>query len=103
LTFVPGETAKILPTSIVNDTDLESDETIVVTLSNPTGAALSVNSQHTYTIIDDDLNNPPVIVLNKPTVNSISIPSGVGLILDASATDDGKPLLPGVLTSSGPR
>ena len=54
LTFAPGETAKLLPASIINDADLESDETFVVTLSNPTGAALSANSQHTYTIIDDD-------------------------------------------------
>jgi hypothetical protein len=99
LTFVPGETAKILPNSIVNDSDFEPDETIVITLSNPTGAALSANSQHTYTIIDDDMNYPPAITLHKPTMDSVTIPDGVGLILDASAIDDGKPIVPGVLTS----
>ncbi len=55
LTFAPGETSKALPLSIVNDGDQESSEIVIVTLSNPTGGiALSPNTTHTRTVIDDD-------------------------------------------------
>ena len=54
LTFAAGETVKVIPNSITNDLTLESNETIILTLSNPVGAALSPNTVFTYTITDDD-------------------------------------------------
>jgi len=54
LTFSPGQTTKTISINIVNDGLDENDETIVVTLSNPTGpdAVLGEIPQHTYTIVD---------------------------------------------------
>ncbi|HUT31541.1 MAG TPA: exo-alpha-sialidase [Sedimentisphaerales bacterium] len=53
LTFAPGEDSKTITIDIVSDVWDEEDETIIVTLSNPTGPSVQLGtSQHTYTIID---------------------------------------------------
>jgi hypothetical protein len=53
LTFDPNQTApEYISISIINDGAPEDDETIEVTLSNPTDALVGTNSQHTYTIVD---------------------------------------------------
>ena len=54
LTFNPGQTSKAISINIVNDGVDENDETIIVTLSNPTGGTVKLGeiTQHTYTIID---------------------------------------------------
>lgn len=54
LTIAAGQTSGIIPFAVVNDTAPESDETVVVTLSSPTGATLGAAVAHTYTIQDDD-------------------------------------------------
>jgi hypothetical protein len=54
LTFNPGESTKTITIDIVDDGADESDETIELTLSNPTGLDLVLGdiTIHTYTIID---------------------------------------------------
>ncbi|MDL5054125.1 Calx-beta domain-containing protein [Oscillatoria laete-virens NRMC-F 0139] len=55
LTFNPGDSLfKSISVTIANDTLPETDETVVVTLSNPMNATLGA-SQHIYTIKDNDL------------------------------------------------
>ncbi len=54
LTFTPGQTTQTIELTVVNDILAEQNETIVVSLSNPSGATLSSNSSHTYTITDND-------------------------------------------------
>ena len=54
LTFTPGQTSKTIDINIVNDTAIEASETIVMTLSDPTGALLGTNTTHTYTITNND-------------------------------------------------
>jgi len=54
LIFNPGETEKNITLNINNDEINEIDETILVTLSNPSNANLGNNTTHTYTIEDDD-------------------------------------------------
>ena len=54
LSFSAGETSKTISIDIINDGLDEDDETIVITLSNPTGqdAILGEISEHIYTIED---------------------------------------------------
>ncbi len=54
LTFVPGDTSENITVSVINDALDESNETVVLTLSNPSNASLGTNTTHTYTINDDD-------------------------------------------------
>ena len=55
LTFSPGDVNKnITIASIVDDAILETDETVVVTLSSPSNAILGTNKAHTYTINNND-------------------------------------------------
>jgi hypothetical protein len=54
LIFEPGMTTQSIPITILNDVINETDETIEVSLSNPSHAVLGANRQHTYTIVDDD-------------------------------------------------
>ena len=89
--------------TILNDTGVEPTETIVLTLNNPTGANLGSATVFTYSIIDDDANAAPVIVLNSPVGATAAIPSGVGLMLAAAVSDDGKPSSPGAVTTTWSR
>ena len=54
VTFAPGQTSKTLNLTVLNDTEIESNETMIVTLSGPTGATLGSPSVFTYTLIDND-------------------------------------------------
>ncbi|MFM8733710.1 MAG: S8 family serine peptidase [Pirellulales bacterium] len=53
LTFNPGETAKTIVVSVVNDKTIEPDETFFMNLSGATGATIA-GSQGTGTIVNDD-------------------------------------------------
>jgi len=59
LSFEPGELTKYVYVTIVDDDLAESDETFVVSLSNPAGARFGANKTHTYTIADDDTGAEP--------------------------------------------
>jgi len=54
LQFDPGQTSRTIEITIINDGLDEENETIEVTLSNPTGddLGLAETTRHTYTIID---------------------------------------------------
>ena len=59
LIFAPGEVSKTFPVLIVDDVYIEGNETLSLTLSNPTGGAqLSSLSVATLTIIDNDATSP---------------------------------------------
>lgn len=56
LNFQNGQTSKNIVMSIVNDTRVEDNETIQITLSNPKGGlTLGANNVFTYTILDNDV------------------------------------------------
>src|SRR5206468_2977997 len=54
LTFAPGEIKKQVPLALIDDQLQEPNETVVVTLTNPTNAVLGTNKVHTLTILDND-------------------------------------------------
>ncbi len=54
LVFPTNEVNRTLSFTIVNDTNIEPDETIVITLGSPTNAVLDAIATHTFTILDDD-------------------------------------------------
>jgi chitodextrinase len=54
LTSDPYVTTQNVSLDIVDDTDLEADETVIVTLSNPTNGSLGSITDHTFTILDDE-------------------------------------------------
>ncbi len=54
-TILAGATTTTVPLVIVDDSVVESDETVAVSLSSPSNATLGANITHTYTIINDDV------------------------------------------------
>ena len=73
-------TGTILIPSIVDDSADEADETIIITLSNPTGATLGSDIVHTAIIADND--SPPVIDFNSTSSNGAESVSSAGLTID---------------------
>ena len=67
LTFMPGETSKTITIPILNDTVYEITERFRVTLSNPTGAALSAASFANVHIANDDA--VPIASMEDVSVN----------------------------------
>jgi hypothetical protein len=95
--------ASSLPIAIVpnDDLDTEGNESATISLATDPGYTIASPPSATLTIRDDDINNPPVITMTSPTVANVCVPnSTVGLMLEAVATDDGKPYVPGTFTSA---
>ncbi|MFN9955967.1 MAG: Calx-beta domain-containing protein, partial [bacterium] len=62
ITFGNGETSKTVTIPIVNDAIFESNETVTLTLSSPTGGAtLGTPVTATLTIVSDDAAQPGII------------------------------------------
>ncbi|MBK5256725.1 MAG: hypothetical protein JJE39_11890, partial [Vicinamibacteria bacterium] len=86
LVFLPGETVKSIDVPIISDLVFESDETVRIALTAPSGAALAEASTLLTIQNDDAPNTPPVvsagadILLTPPTLTTT---------LNGSATDDG--------------
>ena len=67
LTFAAGTTSQTFDVSVTGDTDDEANETILVSLSSPTNAAVSSTAgTGTGTIIDDD--GTPTFSISSPSV-----------------------------------
>ncbi len=56
VTISAGDTWENITITVVDDGDIESDETVVITMGSPTNANLGSPSEHTATIVDDDSN-----------------------------------------------
>jgi len=77
LTFAAGATAMLLPNTIVNDTAIESGETVILTLSNPASADLGATAAHTLTISDNDTNT---VTLAATTPMVLESSPGAGVV-----------------------
>ncbi|MEG4348172.1 DUF4347 domain-containing protein [Microcoleus sp. LAD1_D3] len=61
VSFADGETSKNVEIPIIDDTEVESNETIQLSLSNPSnGATIGINNTATLTIADNDTFSTPV-------------------------------------------
>ncbi len=62
LNFGAGETSKTFMVLITEDSYVEGNESLTLTLSNPTGGvSLGAQNSATLTITDDDTTNPPTV------------------------------------------
>ncbi|MBD2492423.1 Calx-beta domain-containing protein, partial [Aulosira sp. FACHB-615] len=85
--FANGETSKIVTIPIVDDTQFESDETINLTLTNPTGGAtLGTQNTATLTIINNDSPQQGTLAFSNPTF---------------SINEDGTPITAVTITRTG--
>ncbi len=78
------EESVTIPLNPLADALTEPDETVTVTVTSDPAYDVGVASEASVTIRDDDAF--PVITLITPALPSVSIPAGVGLLLQVEAT-----------------
>jgi hypothetical protein len=81
-----NENSVSLPLVPVADTTPEPDKTIVLVLTANPNYEIGLTSEATVTILDDDA--APVVNLIAPAASAVSIPAGVGMLLQVDATRD---------------
>ncbi|OIO89861.1 MAG: hypothetical protein AUJ92_20345 [Armatimonadetes bacterium CG2_30_59_28] len=62
ITIPAGATTAAATIAIKEDTDDEPDETVVLTMGNPTNASKGAITEHTATITDDDTTQPDLLI-----------------------------------------
>ena len=100
ITFAPGVTSQVVNVGVVGDATVESNETLAVTLSNPSGATIS-RSSATGTIVNDDVAPPPTVSIANSTANEgNSGTSNMGFTVTLSKAST-TPVTIGYATSNG--
>ncbi len=63
LTFTPTVTSQTVNIAVVGDTQVESNETVILTLGNIAGggASIGLNNTHSLSITNDDSNSAPTV------------------------------------------
>ncbi len=87
--FAVGQSTLTIPVTILPDSLTEGDEEIVVSISTSSSYIVGSPSVANITILDDDL--PPTVFINSPASKATIIATGNGLLLEATAADDGLP------------
>ena len=78
----PGENTGIITIPNIIDDDLaEEDETIIITLSNPTNATLGDDYIFTHTISANDDDKRPILISTSPQDDSTRVPVDSDIIL----------------------
>lgn len=80
LSFAEGETTKTFGVPLIDDPSPEPDETVLLTLSSPTGGAtLGSPAKATLTILDTDRSGPPAQLLNISSRLRVQTGDNVGI------------------------
>ncbi len=79
LTFTTGQVSRTFNVPITNDSVIESNETINLTLSSPSNATLGSPSSATLTITDNDTGGPPI---GGPDGSITNLTPGSEVIID---------------------
>ena len=83
LTIDAGENTGIITIPNIIDDDLaEEDETIIITLSNPTNATLGDDNIYTHTISANDDDKRPILISTSPEDDTIRVPVDSDIILN---------------------
>jgi hypothetical protein len=88
LVFPTNEVNRTLSFTVINDTNVEPDETIVITLSNPTNAVLDATAAHTFTILDDDGAGTLTITSIAGAAEAGAVPGAFRLARSGPVTND---------------
>ena len=91
-TILPNDSTINISLNVTEDLINETNETVIITLSNPTNSNLGANSVYTYTIIDND-STPVIQFLNAASTGiegvspsviyvTLSAPSGQNVTVD---------------------
>ena len=86
-TITNGNTTTSITLIIVDDSEIELNETIEITISNPNGGTLGSNTVYTYTITDDDVAGV-TINLTSVAVTEGSTTADYTAVLDTQPTND---------------
>ena len=81
ITFAPGSTSENVPVSVIADTTDEANETVTVTLSNPTNVTLN-DAIGELTITDDD-SAPSISIDDYVTTNEAALTHQVAVRLSS--------------------
>ena len=87
VSFAANETQKILTVTPVNDGLSEGNETVLVTISG----SFTIGGAGYAEVVIEDNDYPPVITIETPNANGGLVASGQGIVVSATATDDGQP------------
>ena len=88
--FAIGASTINIPVSILQDSLTEGDEVIVTSINTSSSYINGASAVASITIADDDL--PPTVFISSPASKSTIISTANGLVLSATASDDGLPL-----------
>ena len=83
ITFAPNVTTQNVPVAVLADTTDEDDETVTVTLSNPSEVTLN-DAIGLLTITDDD-NEPNISIADMTTPNETAVGRSITVSLDAAS------------------
>jgi len=86
LSFEPGQTSAQFPVTLIDDTEVETVETLQLQLSNPLGATLGQQKMATLEIEDNDEVSEAVIAINRIEPNPAN--EGDTVIIYVTRTGD---------------
>lgn len=86
-TIAEGESTTDIVLYVIDDTTVEDDETVVITLTEPSGALLGENDTYTYTILDNDATDWTIEKTATPETVEAGADVGIGIAISNASED----------------